>query len=238
MIDRFEVEGGIPLEGEIVCAGAKNAALPLMAAALLVDGITVLDNVPDLQDIRTMAMVLRYLGADVELNSNTLTIDTTNVKGWEAPYELVRKMRASFYVLGPLLARYGKAKVSLPGGCALGPRPVDLHIKAMVKLGCDISVEGGYVCCEVRSKSKKLTGTDVHFDVSSVGATGNLLMAAVTAEGTTTIHNASFEPEIVDLCEMLIKMGADIQGTGTSHLSITGQTELHSVSWSVIPYRI
>ncbi len=236
MIDRFEVEGQIPLVGSINCAGSKNAALPLMAASLLTDGTTVIYNVPDLQDIRTMAMVLRYLGADVVLSDGILRIDSSECKGWEAPYDLVRKMRASFYVMGPLLARYGKAKVSLPGGCALGPRPVDLHLKAFAKMGCDVTISGGYVWCNV--SGSKMCGNHISFDISSVGSTGNLLMAAVLADGQTVIDNASFEPEIVDLCEMLVKMGASIEGIGTAHLEITGVGELHPVEWKVIPDRI
>ena len=234
MMDRFEVDGGRPLDGRIVCSGAKNASLPLMAAAMLADGVTVLENVPDLQDIRTMAMVLRYLGTDVRLEDGILTIDTTKCHGWDAPYELVRKMRASFYVLGPLLARYGRGNVSLPGGCALGSRPVDLHLKAFERLGVDIVVEGGYII----AKTGKLKGNHVHFDISSVGATGNLMMAAVAAEGVTVIDNAACEPEIVDLAEMLVKMGAEIKGYGTPHVEITGPTELKPVRWNVIPDRI
>lgn len=236
MIDRFEVEGQIPLSGTVTCAGSKNAALPQMAASLLTDGTTVINNVPDLQDIRTMAMVIRYLGADVELSDGVLRIDTSGCSGWEAPYDLVRKMRASFYVMGPLLARHGRAKVSLPGGCALGPRPVDLHLKAFARMGCEVSISGGYVLCEV--PGGKLRGNRISFDISSVGATGNLIMGAVLAEDRTVIDNSSFEPEIVDLCRMLVMMGASIVGIGTAHLEIEGVEELHPVEWRVIPDRI
>lgn len=234
MMDRYEITGNLPLDGEIECSGSKNASLPLMAAALMADGITVIEGVPDLHDIRTMAMVLKYLGADVKLDSGVLTIDSSECHGYEAPYELVRKMRASFYVLGPLLARHGRAKVSLPGGCALGPRPVDLHIKALRRLGCQIEIEAGYVI----AKAEKIKGTSIHFDIASVGATGNLLMASAMAEGETTIENAACEPEIIELADFLKAMGAEIRGAGKSSVTVTGVKELKPVSWKVIPDRI
>ncbi len=234
MMDNFVIEGGIPLSGTVACSGAKNSALPLMAAALLTDGVTVLNNIPDLQDIRTMAMVLRVIGADVRFDNDRLTIDCSHCNFWEAPYELVRKMRASFYVLGPLIARFGQAKVSLPGGCALGPRPVDLHLKAMQQLGCDISIEDGYAVATVG----KLIGTHIHLDISSVGATGNIMMTACLAEGKTVIDNAACEPDIVDLTDMLNAMGANIEGAGTRHVEINGVKGLQPVEWTVIPDRI
>ena len=234
MMDHFIVEGGHPLKGTLACSGSKNAALPLMAASLLTDGVTILDNVPDLQDIRTMAMVLRVVGADVRFDQGKLIIDSSHCNFWEAPYELVRKMRASFYVLGPLLARYRQAKVSLPGGCALGPRPVDLHLKAMERLGCNVRIEGGYAIVNADT----MTGTGIHLDISSVGATGNIMMAACGAEGKTVIDNAACEPEIVDLAEMLTAMGADIKGAGTKRMEIIGPVELKPVEWRVIPDRI
>jgi UDP-N-acetylglucosamine 1-carboxyvinyltransferase len=234
MLDRFEVEGGIPLRGKIAISGSKNATLPLMAAALLADGNTVIENAPDLQDIRTMAMVLKVLGADVRFQDHRLIIDSKAVRDVEAPYELVRKMRASFYVLGPLLARFGKARVSLPGGCALGPRPVDLHLKALQKLGCEITIDAGYVI----AKAERMTGARVSFDIASVGATGNLLMAAVAAHGTTIIENAACEPEITDLADMLNAMGANISGAGSKHIEVVGPTPLKPVTWKVIPDRI
>ena len=233
-MDHYTIEGGKPLNGTIAISGAKNAALPLMAAALLTDGVTVLHNIPDLQDIRTMAMVLRVVGADVRLEDNTLTIDASHCNFWEAPYELVRKMRASFYVLGPLMARFGRARVSLPGGCALGPRPVDLHLRAMKQLGCEISIEDGYAVAGTQG----LKGARIHLDISSVGATGNIMMAACSASGTTVIDNAACEPEIVDLADMLIEMGADIRGAGTKQVEIKGPATLRPVNWTVIPDRI
>ncbi len=234
MIDSFIIEGGRPLNGTIACSGAKNASLPAMAAALLTDGVTVLRNVPDLQDIRTMAMVLRVIGADVQIANGTVKIDSSHCNFWEAPYELVRKMRASFYVLGPLIARFGQARVSLPGGCTLGPRPVDIHLKAMENLGCNISIEDGYVLAE----AKKLTGSQIRLDISSVGATGNIMMAACAAKGKTVIDNAACEPDIVDLANMLIAMGAKIEGAGTRHIEITGPVNLKPVKWKIIPDRI
>lgn len=234
MLDRFEVEGGHRLQGTVKCAGSKNAALPLMAAALMADGVTVLENVPDLQDIHTMAMVLRVIGADVKLENGALTVDAANCNSWDAPYELVRKMRASFYVLGPLLYRFGQARVSLPGGCALGPRPVDLHIKGVKRLGCDVQIDAGYVI----AKAERLRGARVLFDMSSVGATGNVMMAALAADGVTVIDNAACEPEIVDLAQMLVAMGAEIRGVGTNRLEVVGPARLKPVRWKVIPDRI
>lgn len=234
MMDRFVIDGGVPLIGKVAANGSKNATLPLMAAALLTEGATVIEGVPDLQDVRTMAMVLRMLGADVQLTDGVLTLETSLARGWEAPYELVRKMRASIYVLGPLLARWGKAKVSLPGGCALGPRPIDLHIKAFEKLGCRITMDAGYVIADC----DKLKGARITFDVASVGATGNAMMAAVAAEGRTVIENAACEPEIVDLADMLVAMGARISGQGTRVIEIDGPTKLSPVHYRVIPDRV
>ncbi|MBT3232138.1 MAG: UDP-N-acetylglucosamine 1-carboxyvinyltransferase [Calditrichaeota bacterium] len=234
-MDRFDVEGGRPLTGTIECAGSKNGTLPLMAASLLTKGVTILDNVPHLQDIFTMAMVMRVIGADVQLENGKLRIDTSHSNFFEAPYELVRKMRASFYVLGPLIARFGKAKVSLPGGCNLGPRPVNLHLKAFERLGCKIDIDAGYVLAE----TDNLKGAVIDLDIASVGATGNIMMAATAAEGTTTIHNAACEPEIEELGRFLTEMGADVSGAGTPTVEINGPTVLKPVSnWRVIPDRI
>jgi len=233
-MDRFEIEGGKSLSGCVSISGSKNATLPLMAAALLSSETTVIENVPDLQDIYTMSMVLRVIGAQVKVEDGRMEIDAQNCNFWEAPYELVRKMRASFYVMGPLLARFGKAKVSLPGGCNLGPRPVDQHLKAFELLGCKIHMEEGYILVETDG----MIGNVIDFDIASVGATGNIMMAATAAEGTTILENAACEPEIIDLADMLNAMGARISGTGTSRITIEGPTELHSVNWSVIPDRI
>lgn len=234
MMDRFIIEGGRPLKGEVYCSGSKNATLPLMAAALLGDGVTTIDSVPDLQDIRTMAMVLKVIGADVQIEDNRLRIDSSSCNSCEAPYELVRKMRASFYVLGPLVARFGSARVSLPGGCALGPRPVDLHIKALQRMGVRITNEMGYIIAD----AEKLKGCRIDLDIASVGATGNIMMAATAAEGKTEIHNAACEPDVKELADFLVKMGAEIHGAGTKHVEIIGPARMKAIDWKVIPDRI
>ena len=182
-MDKFVIRGGKRLSGNVEISGSKNATLALIAATLNAAGEFVFEDVPDLKDIKTMAHLLRIIGAQVEYEPHRMRINTARCNFFEAPYELVKTMRASIYVLGPLLGRFGQAKVSLPGGCAWGPRPVDLHIKGMQMLGADIELEGGYII----AKAKRLKGTRIHFDVSSVGATGNILMAAVLAEGTTII---------------------------------------------------
>ncbi len=233
-MDKFIVSGGKPLQGTIPVSGSKNAMLPIMAATLLAPGKYTLYNVPELRDVRTMAHLLRIIGAKVEFSEHTLIIDTTQADFPEAPYELVKTMRASIYVLGPLLARFKNAKVSLPGGCAWGPRPVDLHIKGMKKLGAEIDLDRGFIV----ASCKKLHGTPIHFDVSSVGATGNVMMAAVLADGLTILENAAIEPEIVDLGHFLIQMGARIQGLGTKTVQIEGMPGLHPTDYTVIPDRI
>lgn len=233
-MDKFIINGGKPLKGTIPVSGSKNAMLPIMAATLLAPGKYTLYNVPELRDVRTMAHLLRIIGAKVEFSDHTLIIDTTQADFPEAPYELVKTMRASIYVLGPLLARFKNAKVSLPGGCAWGPRPVDLHIKGMKKLGAEIDLDRGFIV----ASCKKLHGTPIHFDVSSVGATGNVMMAAVLADGITILENAAIEPEIVDLGHFLIQMGARIQGLGTKTVQIEGMPGLHPTDYTVIPDRI
>ena len=203
-MDKFIINGGASLRGDVEISGAKNAILPIMAAVLLADGKSTLDNVPDLQDTRTMVRLLNMVGAKTNFNENSLTIDASTVDTLEAPYDLVKTMRASFYVMGPLLARFGEARVSLPGGCAWGPRPVDYHLKGFEKLGAEIILEDGYII----ARAKKLKGGKIHFEIPSVGATGNIVMAAVLAEGTTQITNAAREPHIVQLCDVLNDMGA------------------------------
>ncbi len=233
-MDKFIIEGGPPLEGSIRISGAKNGSLALMAATLLASGTYKLTNTPDLRDVRTMSRLLESMGVMIDFENNVLSVDTKNINSFEAPYEHVKKMRASFYVLGPLIARYGNAKVSLPGGCAWGPRPVDLHLKGLQKLGADIRLEQGYVI----AKANRLLGSQVHFDISSVGATGNTLMAATLAKGITEITNAAIEPEITALAKMLVKMGAKIDGIGTSTLTIEGVDELSVCDEETIPDRI
>ena len=233
-MDKFVINGGNQISGSVDISGAKNAVLPLMTAALLVDGKTTINSVPDLRDTRTMIRLLEIIGANVAFKNNSLSIDASDVNNLEAPYDLVKTMRASFYVLGPLLARFGEVRVSLPGGCAWGPRPVDFHLKGLEKLGAKISLESGYIL----AKAEYLKGNKISFDFPSVGATGNILMASVLARGETQIENAAKEPEIVQLCEMLNQMGANIIGIGTDKITVNGVDKLHPVDIDVIPDRI
>ncbi len=231
---KYLIQGNKNLKGETSISGSKNAALPLLAASLLTKGVTTLNNVPDLKDINTMLKVLEFLGVECSFKNNKLTLDATNIKTYKAPYDLVKTMRASIYVLGPLLARIGKAKVSLPGGCAIGPRPVDLHLEAIKKLGADITIEDGFI----NAKIEKLVGTEIIFPKISVGATVNVLMSAVLAKGTTIIKNAALEPEIEELINFLLKMGAKIKGKNTDTLNIEGVNKLKPVKYKIIPDRI
>ncbi|AWV23863.1 UDP-N-acetylglucosamine 1-carboxyvinyltransferase [Roseomonas mucosa] len=235
-MDRIRVRGGRPLRGRIPIGGAKNAALPLMAAALLTPEELVLTNAPALEDVRTMGKLLAQHGLAVEHNTGSRRISMSGrATNLEAPYDLVRKMRASVLVLGPLLARYGRAKVSLPGGCAIGTRPVDLHLSALETLGARIDLTGGYI--DARAEGR-LKGARVVFPKVSVGATENLLMAAALAEGTTELVNAAREPEIGDLAQCLIAMGARIEGVGSDRLTVEGVDSLHAATHPIIPDRI
>ena len=231
---KIYIDGGVSLHGEMDVSGAKNAVLPLMAAAILSDGCCIIDDAPNLTDVTTMCEVLTYLGAKCGFEDNTLEIDTQTLLGVEAPGELVRKMRASFYVMGPLLAKYGRAKMPLPGGCAIGARPIDLHLKGFEALGAKIHIGHGFI----DASASKLIGNRVYLDFPSVGATENLMMAATLAEGTSIIENAAEEPEIVDLANLLGAMGAKIKGAGTKVIRIEGVTSLHSARHTVIPDRI
>ena len=233
-MDKIFIEGQKTLSGSVQISGAKNAVLPIMTAALMAEGRSVVTRVPDLRDTRTMIRLMEIVGATCSFENGKLSIDGSTVNNPEAPYDLVKTMRASFYVLGPLLARFGVVKVSLPGGCAWGPRPVDFHLKGLEKLGAKITLESGYIIAE----AKRLQGTKINFEFPSVGATGNIAMAAATAEGTTIIENAAREPEIVQLCEYLNTMGACIRGIGTTRLTIDGVETLHSADIDVIPDRI
>ncbi len=233
-MDKFVIKGGKSLQGKVEISGAKNAALAIMPACLLNNSTNIIKNVPEVNDCFTMSKLLSHLGADVQFEKNRMSIDTTHIRNQEAPYEHVKKMRASVYVLGPLLGRYGSAKVSMPGGCAWGPRPVNLHLEAMKKLGAEIDLEGGYII----AKTKKLRGAKINFDISSVGATGNALMAAVLAKGSSVISNAAVEPEITALANFLTDMGANISGIGTNLLEIDGVDELNSADTEVIQDRI
>ncbi|MFA6910893.1 MAG: UDP-N-acetylglucosamine 1-carboxyvinyltransferase [Candidatus Cloacimonadaceae bacterium] len=233
-MDKFIIETSRDLSGKIYVSGAKNAILPVMAACLLAPGKSVLKNVPMLIDLKTMAHLLRVIGARVDYDKDSMSIDSKDVCYPEAPYELVSKMRASIYVLGPLLARLGKARVSFPGGCAIGTRPVDLHLKAMEALGAEIEIEHGYI----NATCKVLKGADIHFEKSSVGATINALMASVLAKGTTRMFNAAMEPEVDSTIDFLNKMGASINGKGSTSLIIEGVEELFPVQMEMIPDRI
>jgi len=233
-MDKIFIEGQKTLSGSVQISGAKNAVLPIMTAALMAEGRSVVTRVPDLRDTRTMIRLMEIVGATCSFENGRLVIDGSTVNNPEAPYDLVKTMRASFYVLGPLLARFGVVKVSLPGGCAWGPRPVDFHLKGLEKLGAKITLESGYIIAE----AKRLQGTKISFEFPSVGATGNIAMAAATAEGTTIIENAAREPEIVQLCEFLNTMGACIRGIGTTRLTIDGVETLRSADIDVIPDRI
>ncbi|MCX6138347.1 MAG: UDP-N-acetylglucosamine 1-carboxyvinyltransferase [Ignavibacteriales bacterium] len=233
-MDKFVIQGGKKLNGTVAISGAKNASLALMPATILASGSYKLLNTPDLRDVTTMSRLLQSMGVTIARKGGVLTINTFRVNKFEAPYEHVKKMRASIYVLGPLLARYGEAKVSLPGGCAWGPRPVNLHIEGMKKLGASIELDRGYIV----AKAKRLKGTKIVFNVSSVGATGNILMAAVLAKGTTRIENAAIEPEITNLAEFLVMMGAKIDGIGSTTLEVQGVDELHPHDVTTIPDRI
>lgn len=233
-MDKFIINGGKKLSGEVEVSGAKNASLALMPATILAPGISVLRNTPELNDVFTMIKLLRHIGAEISFENGNLKINSKNINDFTAPYEHVKKMRASVYVLGPLLARFAEAKVSLPGGCAWGPRPINLHLEAMKKLGAEIDLSEGYII----AKAKNLVGSKINFDISSVGATGNALMAAVLAKGTSLISNAAIEPEITQLVEFLVNMGAKIDGVGTNRLEIEGVESLNSSEVSTIPDRI
>ncbi len=233
-MDALVIHGGAPLAGRVAISGAKNAALPVMAATLLAPGVHVLRNVPVLADTKTMARVLERLGARVTFESNVCTIDTTNVDSVEAPYDLVRTMRASIYVLGPLLARFGSARVSLPGGCAWGPRPVNLHLEGLNALGAALEIDHGYIV----GTNVKLAGGRFDFETVSVGATAQLMMAASIASGTTTLENVALEPDVTELGRVLIECGAKIDGLGTRRLTIHGVAKLQPIHTTIIPDRI
>ncbi len=236
-MDKIIIQGGVPLKGEITISGAKNAALPLMAATLLTDAPLTLKNVPNLVDIRTLASLLEQHGTNIvrNISGQELILTTSSITSTTAPYELVRKMRASVLVLGALLARCGEAIVSLPGGCAIGTRPVDLHLKGLETMGAVIELENGYINARAPNG---LQGAVIHFPYVSVGATENLLMAATLANGETTLTNAAKEPEVVDLAQCLKAMGANIEGIGTDRLVIQGVKSLQGATYSVLPDRI
>jgi len=242
-MDKLLIRGGRPLKGEVLISGAKNAALPQLCAALLTAEPVTLHNVPQLQDVATMLKLLRHMGATAERNAerpDELHIDAAHIGAPEAPYDLVKTMRATIMVLGPLLARFGATRVSLPGGCAIGSRPVDQHIKGLQLMGADIVVEHGYIVARVIGKHARLKGARISTDMITVTGTENLLMAATLAEGETVLENAAQEPEVVDLAELLIRMGARIEGHGGSRIRIEGVQRLHAPKGGhrVIPDRI
>jgi len=233
--EKFVISGGNRLQGTVRIDGAKNSALSIMAAALLTKDVCILRNVPHLTDVDIMAEVIRKLGINVEWKGDdTLYIDSDNFNNYEAPYELVKMMRASILVMGPLLARLKRAKISLPGGCAIGARPVDYHIKGFEALGAQVEVEKGYI----EAKVNKLKGDDIYLDFPSLGATENIMMAACLAEGITTIENAAKDPEVVELGRFLNKMGTKVEGLGTDLIKIEGVKELHGIDYAIIPDRI
>jgi UDP-N-acetylglucosamine 1-carboxyvinyltransferase len=232
-MDKIVIEGGVPLEGEVAISGAKNAALPILAATLLAPGVHRLSNVPALADIRTIKRLLCIMGVKFE-DGDPLVVDSTNLTGWMAPYELVKTMRAAVLVLGPLVARARQASVSMPGGCAIGARPINLHLKGLEAMGVKITLNQGYV----EAKAKRLRGTEIHLDMPTVTGTENLMMAATLAKGTTRLVNAAQEPEVSDLANFLVAMGANIEGIGTDILTIHGVEALKPASYTVMSDRI
>lgn len=233
-MDKLVIRGGKRLKGEVEISGAKNAALPIIAASLLSSGLSTISRVPNLKDVITIGKLVTHLGAKFKYEGKNVLVNTEKVRVFEAPYELVRTMRASVLVLGPLLARFGRAKVSLPGGCAIGARPIDLHLMGLEKMGAKIELESGYVV----AKAKRLKGVSIYLDIPTVTGTENLLMAASLAKGTTLLENAAREPEVVDLANALISMGAKIKGAGKSVVEIEGVDELKPLNYSIIPDRI
>ncbi|BFH10806.1 UDP-N-acetylglucosamine 1-carboxyvinyltransferase [Paenibacillus melissococcoides] len=236
MMSKFIVRGGKRLTGTVRVSGAKNSVLPIIAASLLGEhGVSVICDAPPLDDVKTIHHVLEKLGANLTYSNETIRVNAEHLHSYEAPYELVRKMRASFLVMGPLLARPGQARISLPGGCAIGTRPIDQHLKGFEAMGAQIGLGQGYIEAKVNGRLK---GAKIYLDVASVGATENIMMAATLAEGTTTIENAAREPEIVDLANYLNKMGAKVRGAGTGVIRIEGVEQLHGAEHTVIPDRI
>ena len=235
-MDKLIVTGKKAIHGEVTISGAKNAVLPIIVGALLAEDITVLHDVPKLSDVATIKEVLEILGAKITFENHTMTIDSRDLNNWDAPYNYVQKMRASVLIMGPLLARLGKAKISMPGGCAIGTRPIDLHLKGLEALGADIQINHGDMNAVV--PGGKLKGNRIYLDFPSVGATEHIMMAATTAEGTTVIENAAEEPEIVDLANFLNSMGANVRGAGTNVIKIEGVEKLHGTTYTIIPDRI
>ena len=233
-MQKLAIQGGIPLRGEVRISGAKNAALPIMCASLLTTGSLQLSNMPDLHDVATMRKLLQQMGVQAATQGSEMALSGAQIDKLEAPYDMVKTMRAAVLVLGPLVARFGEARVSLPGGCAIGSRPVDLHIKGLQAMGAEISIEHGYI----HAQAKRLKGARIFFDIVSVTGTENLMMAATLADGVTVLENAAREPEVVDLAHCLIAMGAKIDGAGSDTISITGVDKLHGAAHRIMPDRI
>jgi len=233
-MDKLAIEGGVRLKGEVTISGAKNAALPVMAASILSAGEHYIYNIPNLRDITTMGKLLAHLGMGYHQENEEVILQANNINSIEAPYDFVKTMRASVLVLGPLLARMGETKVSLPGGCAIGARPINLHIMGLEKMGATFTLADGYI----HAKAKKLRGATIYFDMPTVTGTENLMMAATLAEGLTILENAACEPEVTDLANALISMGADIEGAGTSVIRINGVTSLNPLNYRILPDRI
>ncbi|BBJ23948.1 UDP-N-acetylglucosamine 1-carboxyvinyltransferase [Candidatus Nitrotoga sp. AM1P] len=233
-MQKLVIQGGIPLRGEVRISGAKNAALPMMCASLLTSDVLQLSNMPDLHDIATMRKLLEQMGVKAAVQGDEMTLHGAQVDKLEAPYDMVKTMRAAVLVLGPLVARFGEARVSMPGGCAIGSRPVDIHIKGLQAMGAQIYIEHGYI----HAQAKRLKGARILFDIVSVTSTENLMMAAALAEGVTVLENAAREPEVVDLAHCLIAMGAKIEGAGSHTIVITGVEKLHGAAHRIMPDRI
>ncbi len=234
-MDKIVIEGGVKLNGDVEISGAKNAALPILVSSLLVEGRCIIHNIPKLRDIDTIKTLLESFGVVIEeIGDKSLSLDASRIHSFEAPYDLVRTMRASILVLGPLVARFGRAKVSLPGGCAIGARPINLHLKGLKLLGADVTVEHGYVFAE----AKRLKGSRIYFDIPTVTGTENVMMAAVFAEGRSILENAACEPEVKELADVLNKMGARIEGAGTDTIVIDGVSSLKPVEHRIMPDRI
>ena len=234
-MDKLQIQGGIPLEGEIRISGAKNATLPILAGCLLADGPVTVSNVPHLQDVTTMIELLGRMGVSVTIDEKMrIEVDASTIKEYFAPYQLVKTMRASILVLGPLLARFGRADVSLPGGCAIGARPVNIHVAGLQAMGADIHIENGYI----KARADRLKGAHLVLETVTVTGTENLMMAAALADGETVLENAAREPEVVDLANFLTAMGAKIRGAGTDRIVIEGVERLDGTAYEVLPDRI
>src|SRR3989338_5088560 len=233
-MQKLAIQGGVPLHGDGPLPGAKTAPLPILCASLLTGDSLQLGNVPDLNDVATMRKLLQQMGVKIEANGNQVVLSAAQIDKLEAPYDMVKTMRAAILVLGPLVARFGEARVSLPGGCAIGSRPVDLHIKGLQAMGAEIHIEHGYI----HAKAKRLKGARICFDLVSVTGTENLMMAATLADGVTVLENAAREPEVVDLAHCLIAMGAKIEGAGSDTVTITGVEKLHGAAHRIMPDRI